>query len=550
MSLASRSSVLSACLIAASLLWSTSARALCPGDCNGNGQVDISELIRAVAIALGSLPVSECRAVDTNNSDSVSISELVAGVNAALIGCPASTPTPPPPATPTTGIAPIFPANYDKAFVEVRGCRFSIEHGGVSIRVLANQIAAEPYRRNQNPLPEGSIVVKEEYSGERCNEADLVRWRAMRKEAPGFDAEDADWHWQWVDAPGRGVRFDDKSTCISCHRAEPCLARDYMCTVAGRGELHAVLENQPAALLSVAGTGPTDVYAVGADSNDGRGPLVLHYDGEAWTRLITGVTDADLWWISVTPIDGDFFMAGSNGVILQYDPSGGGFMRHTTPGTERLFGVWGLARDDIWAVGGLDESPDTSGTIWHYDGEMWTRQDLAGIREGGLPRLFKVWGRAADDVYAVGARGVVLHFDGKAWALVDSGTPRSLFTVHGNASDTVAVGGFFADGLVIERRGSGSFTARTPADIPQLNGLFISEDGQGVAVGNFLSTAVRDAGTWQVVTAGSGDEGRDFHAAWVDSEGGIWAVGGDLTLGLVKGIIAYGGPRQVSGLLR
>jgi hypothetical protein len=39
-------------------------------------------------------------------------------------------------------------------------------------------------------------------------------------------------------------------------------------------------------------------------------PLVLHYDGERWQRLVTGAS-GDLWWISVTPIDGSFYMAGA-----------------------------------------------------------------------------------------------------------------------------------------------------------------------------------------------------------------------------------------------
>src|SRR5512139_1382746 len=169
------------------LLFSGPARAACPGDCNGDGSVDIGELIRGVNIALGSAQASVCTAVDSNGSGSVSISELIAAVNVALAGCPVVTPTAIPTATPTGGVDPIFPADYRDTFIEVRDCRLGIEHGGVNIRVLANPIAAEPYLRDQNPLPQGSVVVKEEYEGGDCrNAGDLVRWRAMRKEAPGF----------------------------------------------------------------------------------------------------------------------------------------------------------------------------------------------------------------------------------------------------------------------------------------------------------------------------------------------------------------------------
>jgi hypothetical protein len=489
--------------------------------------------------------------MDTNGSGSVSISELIAAVNVALAGCPAETPTAVPTATPTGGIDPIFPADYREGYIEVRDCRLSIEHGGVNIRVLANAIAAEPYLRDQNPLPVGSIVIKEEFEGTDCRDADLVRWRVMRKEEPGFDPEDGDWHWQWVDAPSRHVRFDDKETCIGCHVEPACLARDYMCTVGQtRGRLRPVLENLPAALLSVSGTGPKDVYAVGADPEDGRGPLVLHYDGTGWDRLDTGAS-GDLWWIGVAPIGNAFYLSGDGGLILRYDLAARQFSRDTTPGSERIYGTWGASPTDIWAVGADVENPDTGGVIWHYDGERWSPVDLGGVRQGGVPQLFKVWGRAADDVYAVGFRGVVLHWNGDAWSVVT--TPnvndRQLFTVHGNADRAGAVGGFFAEGLLLEREGAGDFLLATPAASPQLNGVFYSPDDLAVAVGNALAVATRDADGWTTVDEGLDDQGRDFHAVWVDGEDGIWAVGGDLA-DLINGVLRYGGPQLVAGTVR
>jgi hypothetical protein len=72
----------------------------------------------------------------------------------------------------------------------VRECRFSIEHGGTAIRVLANDIGRQAYLDNAELLPAGSVIVKEEFDGPDCIDDDLVRWRAMRKEAPGFDPAD------------------------------------------------------------------------------------------------------------------------------------------------------------------------------------------------------------------------------------------------------------------------------------------------------------------------------------------------------------------------
>jgi CSLREA domain-containing protein len=59
----------------------------CPGDCNGDGEVTINELILAVNIALGNRPIDDCRAIDLNADGGATINELIAAVGAALNGC-------------------------------------------------------------------------------------------------------------------------------------------------------------------------------------------------------------------------------------------------------------------------------------------------------------------------------------------------------------------------------------------------------------------------------------------------------------------------------
>ncbi|GIW45766.1 MAG: hypothetical protein KatS3mg077_3048 [Candidatus Binatia bacterium] len=59
----------------------------CVGDCNGNGEVTIEELIAMVNIALGSRPVSDCAAGDESRDGEITIEEIVKAVNNALNGC-------------------------------------------------------------------------------------------------------------------------------------------------------------------------------------------------------------------------------------------------------------------------------------------------------------------------------------------------------------------------------------------------------------------------------------------------------------------------------
>lgn len=139
------------------------------------------------------------------------------------------------PATPS-----MVPADYRSLFTEVRGCRPTVEHAAVGldgtaieyIRVLASSAeAAQLYTEDANPLPVGTVIVKEGYIGTDCDsDGTLVVITAMRKEAAGFDPEDGDWLWHTV-TPDLRLVDDSKVTCITCHAEEVCRVRDYMCTL-------------------------------------------------------------------------------------------------------------------------------------------------------------------------------------------------------------------------------------------------------------------------------------------------------------------------------
>jgi hypothetical protein len=100
-----------------------------------------------------------------------------------------------------------------------------------------------------------------------------------------------------------------------------------------------------------------------------------------------------------------------------------------TPFGTSLFGVWGSAPDDVWAVG-------TRGTIVHGDGLGW-KLVASGVRAN----LTAVWGTSKSDVWAVGDGGTVLHFDGKSWSSKASPTTKRLNAIRGaSATDVYAVG--------------------------------------------------------------------------------------------------------------
>jgi hypothetical protein len=62
---------------------------LCVGDCDGSRKVTVNELVLGVNIALGSQPLCSCATFNENGNGTVDVAELVRGVNNALLNlCP------------------------------------------------------------------------------------------------------------------------------------------------------------------------------------------------------------------------------------------------------------------------------------------------------------------------------------------------------------------------------------------------------------------------------------------------------------------------------
>jgi hypothetical protein len=59
----------------------------CTGDCGGDGQVTIDDILTMVDIALGNADVSTCEAGDANDDGQITIDEILTAVNNELNGC-------------------------------------------------------------------------------------------------------------------------------------------------------------------------------------------------------------------------------------------------------------------------------------------------------------------------------------------------------------------------------------------------------------------------------------------------------------------------------
>jgi hypothetical protein len=115
------------------------------------------------------------------------------------------------------GAEPLFPADYASTYTEVRNCRTGGEHELGVIRVLADPAARDPYLNRDQPIPQGAVLLKEEYdfSDTTCS-GDILRWTVMARLEQGSSPDTLDWRWQTVD-PDRSVVEEDAPRCHGCH---------------------------------------------------------------------------------------------------------------------------------------------------------------------------------------------------------------------------------------------------------------------------------------------------------------------------------------------
>jgi predicted small lipoprotein YifL len=70
-----------------------------------------------------------------------------------------------------------------------------------------------------------------------------------------------------------------------------------------------------------------------------------------------------------------------------------------------IHAVWGSSPSNVFAVG-------AGGNILHYDGKSWS-----SMLQSTPEDLLAIWGSSATDVFAVGVGGTIVHYDGKGWSM-------------------------------------------------------------------------------------------------------------------------------------
>lgn len=140
-----------------------------------------------------------------------------------------------------------------------------------------------------------------------------------------------------------------------------------------------------------------------------------------WERL-TGEIPATLWGADPQHV----FGAGAPGEMLVNDGDKPKFKRlESVFPVQPLYGLSGSHRRDVWAVG-------DRGTVLHWDGDRWSR-----VEATTQANLRGAWGDGKDGVWIVGEKGTLLHCQmsppPSQCVSISTGTLNDLTSVWGSA---------------------------------------------------------------------------------------------------------------------
>ena len=139
-----------------------------------------------------------------------------------------------------------------------------------------------------------------------------------------------------------------------------------------------------------------------------------------------------------------------------------------------------------------------------------------------IENLFAVHGSSSDNVFAVGAKGTILHYDGSAWTQIDSPTSVDLYGVWVyDTSFALAVG---EGGTILSYNGS-QWIQTLPIINTNLYGIWGSSDTNVYAVGQQGIVLHFDGTAWTVDTVASDLTPDDLNDIWGASSSFIFAVG-------------------------
>ena len=246
-------------------------------------------------------------------------------------------------------------------------------------------------------------------------------------------------------------------------------------------------------LYAIWGSSPNDVWVGGAGGRN-----VYHYVKGAspeWTTVPATTTTQDINMLWGTNSSDVVRYAGCAQSVGNFAPDGGAWKDTSIPQWTHVYSAWGAGSGIQWAVGGERFGFGRSGPLGGdrpngmifqmlSDGS-WKNANSTGLKlfspalEAAVnngARFSDIRGTGENDIWSVGIKGLVAHYNGTQWDLVDAGVgTTNLYGVWPvSANEVWFAGGDPAanTGKLVKYTGAGtSWTSQTITTLPSDAGV-------------------------------------------------------------------------------
>lgn len=302
-------------------------------------------------------------------------------------------------------------------------------------------------------------------------------------------------------------------------------------------------------LSSIWGSGPNDVWAVGAKGS------IIHWDGATWTstridtnyslQSVYGTGPNDIWAVSTA--SQIYRSTGfSNGTTTFEKQTAIAENANAPQSIAVLYAVWAAGPGDVWVTG--NRQPTYWRTTPGDGGVAWKAGSDLGNASGAINGI---WGTSPNDVWMVGYKGTgnmsfATHTNGVSatdgglpkWTEFDTATFAILHSVWGTGpNDVWAVGNV---GTIRHYTGGTTWEIVASPTTQSLRGVWAAAANDVWAVGENGTIVHYDGAEWRPSTVDlpKGDK-RHLYAVWGSGPSDVWAVGDGV-------VMHYSGPKSVT----
>lgn len=172
--------------------------------------------------------------------------------------------------------------------------------------------------------------------------------------------------------------------------------------------------------------------------------------------------------------------------------------------------VWGSSDSDVWAVGSV-------GVVVHFTGMRWSLVDAMTSQN-----LVALWGSGASDLWTAGG-SALLHGNGTSFISTLPPALPAIFSLWGaNKSDIWAFAGSPFSGAFFWHYDGAAWQKGTFSTSSTILGLWGSSPSDIWGVGALGQMLHYQGGVWDSAKSGTVNDLNDI---WGESPGNIWAVG-------------------------